>query len=235
MNIDQETKKPVYNEPLQRQRWEHEPGSMYAHAIAAFASLAVWIVLIIQSAPLGARHLIGSAVFGFSLVFLYSMSTIYHLMPAHMPRAKRWMHRMDHFGIFVLIAGTYTPICLTVLAGWLGWSLLFIEWASAATGITLKMSGVSLPRWMPAALYAGMGWLGIVAIMPLLRELGSMGVIWLLVGGFWYTIGILFFALGEFYPKRIGGRWLGMHEIFHVCVMFGSAAHVYLIWRYVLT
>ncbi len=232
MQEDIQTKEPVNNFPIQEKVcWDYEPGSMYLHAFAALLSLVFSIFLIIKSISFDVYYIVGFCVFGFSLFFLYVMSAVYHLIPEHAPRGKKWMQRMDHVGIFVLIASTYTPLCLTVLRGALGWTLLGIIWAIAIIGSSLKLSGVRLPAWMPGTIYAVMGWLGIFAILPLYHAIGSGGILWLIIGGLLYTTGIIFFALGEFRPKP---RWFGMHEVFHIFVMAGSAAHVYMLWRYVL-
>lgn len=209
----------------------NEPGSMATHAIGTLLGLIASILLILRAIERGtAWDIVAVSVFSFCLIFLYIMSTVYHLLSASR-KSKKWLKRLDHTGIYLLIAGTYTAVCITVLRGSIGWTLFGVVWAVAITGCVLVLAGVPLPRWLPALIYALLGWIGILAAVPLYRILGYKGFMWLVGGGMLYTFGIIFYILEKFVPRS---RWFGMHEVFHLFVLLGSAAHIYLVWQYIL-
>jgi hemolysin III len=210
---------------------ENEPMSGLTHFLGFLLVIAGLVLLIVFAAKRGTVwHIVGYTVFGASMILLYLASTIYHFIPiTH--RAKAVMQRIDHAMIYVLIAGTYTPICFVTLRGGWGWSLFGVIWGLAILGIVWKAVG----KWQNAAvsiiLYLVMGWLVSIAFVPLMRGLPEGGFGWLLAGGLCYTVGAVAFGLShiKFHP-----RWFGMHELWHVFVMAGSFCHFWLLLTVVL-
>jgi hemolysin III len=169
----------------------------------------------------GTAASIGAGVFAFTVVLLYSISTLYHAVPES--RAKRLLRVLDHGAIFLLIAGTYTPITLVVLRGPWGWTLLGLVWGFAVLGVLLKATrGVRHPR-LSMALYLGMGWLALIAVQPLWLRMPAPGMLWLAAGGLAYTGGVAFFALD---------RVRYAHLAWHVCVLAGTACHFIAVMNY---
>lgn len=166
-------------------------------------------------------HVAGSAVFGVSMVALYVASTLYHA--ERRPARKALWRRLDHAAIYVLIAGTYTPFLLGVLRGPLGWTLLGVQWAVAALGITVKLRRGAEGRLLSTALYLGMGWMAAVAVRPLTTAIGPDGITWLLAGGLCYTGGVAFYL-----SKRVKYA----HFAWHLCVLAGTACHAVAVVRY---
>lgn len=186
------------------------------HGAGLLFSLAALPLLIVAAsgtrAPL---HLVGSAVFGVTMVLVYLTSTVYHALPDS--RAKRVFRVLDHSAIYLLIAGTYTPFALGALRGPWGWTILGVIWGLALFGITAKLTvGFTYPR-LSTMLYVGMGWMGIVALQPMLARVPLEGLGWLLVGGLFYTGGVVFYLTDA--RVRYG------HAAWHVCVMAGTACH----------
>ncbi len=210
----------------------NEPMSSLTHFVGALLSIAALIVLVIfatlHSTP---WHIVGVSIFGVSLILLYSSSSLYHFLPKT-SRAKDILRRIDHSMIYVLIAGTYTPICLTLpQRGW-GWSLLAVIWVVAVIGIVLKATGAAMGnRLVTIILYIGMGWLGVIALPALIKSIPRDGIAWLAAGGLLYTVGAIFYVLNRFVPRT---RWLGMHEVFHVFVLAGSFSHFWVMFKYIL-
>lgn len=193
------------------------------HGTGLLASLAALPVLVVAaSGSQSAAHLVGSAVFGATLVLLYLSSTVYHALPVS--PAKRMFRVLDHAAIYLLIAGTYTPFALGPLRGPWGWSLLGTIWGLALLGIATK----SAPRFqhprVSAALYLAMGWLGAVATGPILAHIPTAGVAWLVAGGLCYTGGVAFFLNDT--RVRYG------HAVWHLFVLAGSACHFVAVLRH---
>lgn len=209
----------------------NEPLSAITHLIAAVLSVAALVLMIVFAALYGrASHVVGVSIFGVSMITLYTMSTIYHFF-AKSHRAKTVLQRLDHGMIYFLIAGTYTPLCLTLPARAWGWSMFGIIWALAITGFVLKIVGVQLSRWILLLGYLLMGWLIVIAFQPLQNWLPAEGLWWLIGGGIFYSLGTIFFILDSHLPRS---RWFGMHEIFHLFVIAGSFCHFWLMLRYVV-
>jgi hemolysin III len=164
---------------------------------------------------------VGGAVFGAALILLYGASTLYHALPQ--PRAKRVFRVLDHSAIYLLIAGTYTPFALGPLRGPWGWVLLGTLWTLAVLGITMKATlGFRFPR-LSTAIYLVMGWVGVIALRPLLAEVGVAGVAWIIAGGVCYTTGVIFFAWERL---RYG------HMVWHLFVAAGSVCHFFaVLWH----
>ncbi len=200
----------------------------YTHLLGMLFSVVALVALVVRSVG-NPVHVVAFSVYGASLVLLYAASTSTHWF-ALSPSGDDLLQRLDHAAIFVLIAGSYTPICLVTLGGGWGWSLLGIVWAVALAGVALKLSYEHLPRWSTTALYLGMGWLAVIAIVPLARILSLGGLAWLLVGGLSYTVGAVIYATRR--PDPFPDVF-GFHEIFHFFVLGGSAAHFVFMIRYV--
>jgi hemolysin III len=208
-----------------------EPGNALTHLAGVVLSLLGLVVLVWRAALFaGARHIVAFAVFGASLLLLYTVSTLYHALRVS-DRVIGVLRKLDHMMIYVLIAGTYTPICLIALEGGWRWALLGTVWGLAALGMVFKgVSGFRLPRWLSTGLYLGMGWMAVVAIVPLARRLPTGGLVWLLAGGLLYSAGAVFYAMK--WPTLT--KSFGFHELFHLFVLAGSAAHYLLVARFLL-
>jgi len=164
------------------------------------------------------------------MIELYTVSALYHI-GAWNPRWRRILRALDHANIFVLIAGTYTPLCVNVLTSWLRVALLAAVWALAVAGITLTLLAPGLPRWVGTALYIGMGWVAVLALPAFVAVLPWIAVAVLLLGGALYTVG------GIVYARRRPDPFphvLGFHEVFHLLVIAGGAAFALMIWLWVL-
>jgi hemolysin III len=166
-------------------------------------------------------HLAGFAIYGASLVALYAASTLYHSLPV-CPRRVEQLLVLDQVAIYLLIAGTYTPLCLVPLRGPSGWSLLAVVWGIAALGITLRLAWRTAPEWISVVLYLVMGWLALVVLQPLGRALAPPGIAWLFAGGLVYTAGAAIFASQR---PRLWPGVFSSHELWHVFVLGGSACH----------
>ena len=196
--------------------WTHLIGAVLA-VVGAF-----WLLLLAGFS--GDRwKIISVAIYGVSLIVLYSASMIYHSVQG---RAKVIMQKLDHLSIYLLIAGSYTPFCLVTLRGPWGWSLLATVWSLALIGLLQEIKPRSEARIMSLIIYAVMGWIVLVAVKPLIAVLGTEGFIWLAAGGVFYTVGIIFFANDS--------RFRHWHGIWHLFVMAGSLLHFITIWRFVL-
>lgn len=201
-----------------------------SHLVGTLLAVAVLVVLVVFAAQHGsAKAVTALSIFGASLVLLYSSSTIYHVLPEG--RARRVFRVLDHCAIYLLIAGTYTPVALLVLPPAWGWSIFGVIWGFAVTAIVLRLFHVHLRGWASALPYLAMGWLIVIAFGPLLRSLSSAAFFWLVLGGVFYSIGALFFALDIAFGRK---RWFTFHDAFHMLTMLGSASHVWFLFRYTI-
>ena len=196
----------------------------WTHLVGAILATigAVWM-LVVATMSGDIWKIISVAVYGVALVILYSASTVYHSVRG---RAKVIMQKVDHFSIYLLIAGSYTPFCLVTLHGTWGWTLFGIVWALAIIGILQEIKPRSEARVMSIVIYAVMGWIVLVAVNPLIAALGMTGFVWLALGGVFYTVGIIFFALDT--------KVRHFHGVWHLFVIAGSLLHFVAISRYVL-
>jgi len=200
---------------------EEEIANSVSHGIGLVAAVFALPFLFAGAAGRGSAAIIGTVVFALTVVLLYSISTIYHALPES--SAKRILRLLDHGAIFLLIAGTYTPITLGVLRGAWGWTLLSLVWGFALLGILLKATrGVRHPR-LSMTLYLGMGWLALIAVRPLWLHMPASGILWLAAGGVAYTGGVAFFALE---------RLRYAHFAWHLCVLAGTACHFVAVMNY---
>ena len=199
------------------------------HAVASVGALLVTIALLIKTYG-NTASFIAALVFGLSMVVLYTVSSIYHI-GTWQGRRERVLRAFDHANIFLLIAGTYTPICVNVLTGHLRVTMLVLIWGLAALGIGSVVFTVHLPRALMTGLYVGMGWVALIAIPELLRQLPLPATLLLAAGGMLYTIGAVVYALRRPNPLP---HIFGFHEIFHLFVIAGSSAFVAAIWVWVV-
>ena len=208
-----------------------DPVSGITHLVGAVLSVIALIFMIYHSISANSiASIIASVVFGLSLILLYSASASYHLINVS-ERVTAVLRRIDHMMIFVLIAGTYTPICLITLAGRTGNIILFSIWAIAILGIILKLVWFNAPRWLYTLFYIAMGWLVVFAFAPISKIMALPGIVFMVLGGNVYSLGGVIYALK--WPIR-NGKYFGFHEIFHIFVMAGSAFHFIMIYNYVL-
>lgn len=205
-----------------------DPFCGISHGIGALLSVVALAVLVFMARG-RALHLIGFAVYGSSLVALYSTSTLYHSLRVA-PRAEARLQQLDHCAIYLLIAGSYTPVCLLALGGAWGWGLLVAQWTLALTGIICRVRWPTAPDWLRVVLYVLMGWMVLVALAPLRAALSPAGVAWLVAGGIVYSIGTLIFALDK--PHLWPGRF-SAHDLWHLFVLGGSACHFVVMTRFV--
>lgn len=205
------------------QSHREEVASVVTHALGVVLSVIALIGMALNARD-SALEMVSALVFGGSLVLLYFSSTLYHAVTS--VRKKSLMQAFDHACIYLLIAGSYTPVMLISLRGAWGWTLLCIVWSMAIAGVIIK---TVLPgkkdHWLSTVLYIVMGWLAVIAIGPLLRALPAAGVAWLVAGGLSYTLGVIFFVWRKL-PYH--------HAIWHLFVLGGSACHVAAVWLYVI-
>ncbi len=206
-----------------------EPLNGFIHAIGAALAVVGLVLLILKGLePTGSTwHVVTFSIFGAALILLYLCSTLYHWLPLTEVGVRR-LKRLDHTMIFVLIAATYTPICLLPLRGPWGWSLFGVVWTIALMGIVFKLFWLGAPRWLSTAIYIVMGWVVLVAIWPLTQMVELGAVVWLALGGLAYTVGAVIYGL-----KRPNFSRMGFHEIFHVFCVVGSVCHYWMIYRYI--
>ena len=201
-----------------------DPVSAITHFIAFLAAAAATAPLLLHAAGkgAGAGTLWSLAIYMLSMLLLYAASTAYHSFRLS-PKGEKRLKRLDHMMIFVLIAGSYTPICVTAL-GRTGIWLLVLVWGVALGGMVLKFCFVGCPKWVSSVLYIGMGWLCVLVLPKIYRALGLLGFLPLLLGGVFYTAGGVIYALK---CKRFNQliRGFGNHELFHLFVMAGSLCH----------
>lgn len=208
-----------------------DPVSALTHLIAFVACIPILCILVTYSAiNLTAVHVVAFAIFGASLLLLYGASTAYHIVPVYL-KARAILKKVDHMMIFVLIAGTYTPICLIALKDSCGYPLLALIWGIAIFGIVLKASVKNLNRWISTTIYVVMGWLAVFTLYPLRAATSAGAVVLLLLGGIMYTIGAVIYALK--WPK-LHLKFFGFHEIFHLFVIAGSVFHIIFMFLYVM-
>jgi hemolysin III len=200
----------------------------WSHAIAALGAIGM-TALMLAATVHDLPRFFSILVFGMSLITLYVVSAIYHIGTWRGRRATVLL-ALDHANIFLLIAGTYTPICVNVLSGWVRPAALIGIWVLAAAGIASSVVTLHVPRWVLAALYLGMGW-GALLLLPSVTQALPVQATLLLGGGLLYTIGAVIYIFGRPDPLP---HLFGFHEIFHLCVIGGSAATAAMIWIWVV-
>ena len=213
-----------------------DPVSGFSHLLGAIASIVGLVFLIIWAAKYGegAWDVVSFTIFGVSMFLLYVCSANYHLFNVG-EKATRVLRKLDHIMIYILIAGTYTPICLGPLRGGWGWSIFGVVWGIALLGVFLTIFYLKAPRWITTGLYLAMGWLVVIATYPMIVTFSQAGMLyslwWLLAGGLLYTMGAIIYAL-KWPPLK--NKYFGFHEIFHIFILLGSFCLYWFIIRYVL-
>jgi hemolysin III len=202
------------------------PGERFnsiSHLIGAVAALAGLVVVVAAAAQQGDPwKIVSFSIYGTSLFFLYAVSTLYHSLRG---RAKRIFRKLDHYSIYFLIAGTYTPFTLVTLRGGWGWTIFGVIWGLAAVGIALESLPQKGNRLLSLGVYILMGWLVLLVLEPLLQVLPWAGFVWLLLGGLFYTGGVAFYLFDE--------KILHFHGVWHLFVLAGSVSHYVTILFYV--
>jgi len=203
-----------------KRSWLREPFSGISHFVGAALSLAGMIVLLILAHG-RLWYSIGFTIYGLSLIALYTSSTLYHSLHVSEKNQGR-LQRFDYIAIFLLIAGTYAPICLTVLHGTVGWSLLGVVYGVALFGIGTILFWRRAPHWVRVVLYVAMGWAALFAFPAMRAALPPNAIVWLVAGGIVYTLGTVVYATDR--PNLIPGKF-SAHDLWHLFVLGGSACH----------
>ena len=199
-----------------------EVANAVTHGVGAGLSVAACVVLVVLAAGTGdAWTVVSFSIYGVTLMLMYVASTLYHSIRS--PRVKPIFRILDHIAIYLLIAGTYTPFALINLRGGWGWSLFGILWGLALIGAIFKVSHTGRMEIFSTAVYVAMGWLVLIALKPALDAIDRMGILWLLIGGCAYTLGLIFYAWGRL-PYN--------HAIWHVFVMGGRTCHFFAVLLY---
>lgn len=209
-----------------------DPGSAITHFIGTLMAVFATTPLLIKAARQPSWvHMASLGIFILSMILLYVASTIYHTF-GQTRKIHIRLKKFDHMAIYVLIAGTYTPICVIALGGRIGFTLLSLVWGLAITGIVITGFMVNCPKWFSSIIYIAMGWTCVLAFTQLINSLPNAAFQWLLAGGIIYTIGGIIYALKLpiFNNKH---KYFGSHEIFHLFVMGGSLCHFILMYRYI--
>jgi hemolysin III len=208
-----------------------EPVNALTHMAGALGSVAALTLMAVFAAMRAdVWHVVSFSIFGTTLILMYTASFLYHGLRIS-DKALLGFRRIDHMMIFILIAGSYTPLCLVPLRGPWGWSLLGTVWGIALVGVLLKIFSMNVPRWISTLIYLSMGWLCVIAIYPLILTLEPAGLFWLTAGGVFYSTGAIFYALKK--PNFFKGI-LGFHEIWHLFVLLGSACHFWFVFNHLM-
>lgn len=218
---------------MEKKKHIKEPGSAITHFIGMLMAIFAAVPLLIKAANEPSRiYIISLAIYAVSLILLYAASTSYHTFDIS-EKVNTILKKIDHMMISVLIAGSYTPVCLIVLKGKTGLVLLSIVWSIAIAGILIKAFWVYCPKWVSSVLYIGMGWTCVLAFTQILNNMSPAAFGWLLAGGIIYTVGGVIYALKlPIFNNR--HKNFGSHEIFHLFVMGGSACHFVVMYAFLL-
>lgn len=209
-----------------------EPGSAITHFIGMMLAVFASTPLLIKAAVSdGLTAFVAMTVFMLSMIALYGASALYHSVMVK-DRILRVFRKIDHMMIFVLIAGSYTPVCLIVLGGRQGYTLLAVVWGIAIVGMAVKAVWITCPKWFSSVIYIAMGWVCVAVFGTLLRTLPTQAFLWLLAGGIIYTVGGVIYAL-KWKLFNQNHKYFGSHEIFHLFVMAGSICHFIFMYLYV--
>lgn len=209
-----------------------EPGNGFTHLFGAILSFIGLLALVIKTSivmptPLSIASVI---IFGISMILLYTASTVYHLVISS-DKVIAWLRKIDHSMIFVLIAGSYAPFCMISLKGNGGYALFAIVSIAAIAGVCFKLIWFKCPRWISTIIYIAMGWVSVALIVPLYHALSFSGLMLLVGGGLFYTIGAVIYATK---PNLLEFKHFGFHEIFHIFIILGSLCHFLCVFFYVL-
>ncbi|MFU8861407.1 MAG: PAQR family membrane homeostasis protein TrhA [Cyclonatronaceae bacterium] len=208
-----------------------DPVSCLTHLMGALLSVAGMAILVYQAASLQKPvHTLAFAIFGLSLILLYSASSAYHMFNLSDAGNMR-LKRLDHMMIYILIAGTYTPFCLIALQGTVKWVLFGTIWALAVIGIIFKIFWLDAPRWLSVAFYLFMGWLAVFTIPGMSGYIPAMATGWTVIGGLSYSAGAVIYGVKK--PDPFPDVF-GFHEIWHIFVLGGSISHFWVMYRYLM-
>ena len=211
-------KRTTYYDP------KEEKLNVLSHGIGLVLSIVALVLLVVYSSLEGGPwHIVSFSIYGVSLIVLYSASTLYHYVQS--PKLRHKLNIFDHASIYILIAGTYTPFTLVALNGWVGWTIFGVSWGLALIGVVLKLFFIGRFDKISTIAYVLMGWLIVFAIKPLVNNLPLEGLLWLLAGGIFYTVGAVLYSI-----KSIKYN----HAIFHIFVLLGSFSHFMAVFFYVL-
>jgi hemolysin III len=199
-----------------------EIANSVSHGLGLLAAIGATPFVIAAARDLGAASQVGAIVFAVTMVLLYFTSTLYHALPNG--RAKQVFLKLDYCAIFLFIAGSYTPFALGALYGAWGWTLFGLVWALAVVGVILKSTDKLAHPWVSTGLYLGMGWLVLIAAVPLVESVPTAGLLWLVAGGLAYTLGVVFFVLDS--------RIRYAHAIWHGFVVAGTGCHCVAVMGY---
>ncbi len=209
-----------------------EPASALTHFAAMMMTVFSSVPLLVKAAAnTGSRDFTAMCVFIISMILLYGASATYHSVNLTGSRL-RFFRKIDHMMIFVLIAGTYTPVCLIILGGNLGYTLLTVVWSIAIVGMLIKAFWITCPKWFSSLIYISMGWVCVFVFRELFNTLPTAAFLWLLAGGIIYTVGGIIYAL-KLPLFNTHHKFFGSHEIFHLFVMGGSLCHFIFMYLYV--
>lgn len=199
-----------------------EIANSVSHGVALLAALVGAPFLLVSASQLSVTNIVGAAVFAATMVLLYFTSTLYHALPTG--RAKRVFLKLDHGAIYLFIAGSYTPFALGALGGPWGWTLFGLVWAMAVLGITLKAFDRLSHPWLSTGLYLAMGWIVLIAAVPLVERVATPGLVLLVAGGLAYTVGVVFFLLDS--------KMKYAHAVWHAFVATGTGLHFFAVLDY---
>ena len=199
-----------------------EVANSVTHGVALVGAMAYSPFLVISASHQSLSSLVGVAVFCVTMILLYLTSALYHVLP--IGDGKRAFLKLDHSAIFLFIAGSYTPFSLGALHGPWGWTLLILVWSLACLGIVLKATERLSHPWLSTGMYLAMGWLVLVAVVPLLQNVARAGVLWLVAGGLAYSVGVVFFVFDHRIPYA--------HAVWHGFVVAGTSCHAIAVMGY---
>jgi hemolysin III len=205
-----------------------DPISGLTH-LAAAVGAACGVVILLFIGHDDTTKAISLAIYGLSLVLMFAASAAYHLVKAP-PEVIKVLRKADHSAIYLLIAGSYTPICVYFMRGFWQWGFLEIIWGMALIGVAIKIFTINAPRWLTAGIYLLMGWMSILAIPEMAVAMPVSALIWLVIGGLFFTLGAVVYIIKkpDFYPKVFG-----FHELWHIFVILGCACHFIVIARFI--
>ncbi|MFW5971883.1 MAG: PAQR family membrane homeostasis protein TrhA [Bacillota bacterium] len=194
--------------------------SFYSHFVGFILAL-IGTGYLIYVARDSILEIITSTVYGFSIIFLFLSSSLYHAFKRKENELSFW-RKLDHFAIFVMIAGTYTPVSMIYLTGYWKWIIISVQWALVLGGFFFKFFYLKAPRWLYTAIYLLMGWIGIVPLRQFMANMPLSAELLLFVGGGFFTIGAVFYMLKK--PRKV------FHEIFHIFILLGGIAHFFMVY-----
>jgi hemolysin III len=206
-----------------------EPMNGATHFVGILLAIISLPILVVPAAKMGKTlHVVSFSIFSSSMILLYSSSTIYHWANVSAKKLKT-LRKVDHIMIFVMIAGSYTPITLIGLKGGWGWSLFGVSWGITIIGLFLKLFWLEMPRKLYVGLYLLMGWIVLIAIYPLSKSISAGALNWLLIEGGFYSVGAIIYTI-----KKPDFKYFGFHEIWHIFVLLGSFAQFMLLYKHIL-